>query len=222
MNQFTYHSGHQQQDNGHGFHGNPNQFQSLQKPFKPTEREMRPEEFVRLLKLRSRRLWTALKFQFHHFTLGVFRKRMVRQVAMLGLACFWLFREEPGFLKSIGEPLVGFFRSDDRRIYDDYPAATFEASELAVKNSSAKNPKAKPASNSSSLWDAFTGDDGGNAYAPVAAKNLREQQALDYVEKYHRIARAEMEKFGIPASIALAQGLVESRAGTSRLARGTP
>ena len=29
-----------------------------------------------------------------------------------------------------------------------------------------------------------------------------------------------MEKFGIPASIGLAQGLVESRAGTSKLARG--
>lgn len=41
----------------------------------------------------------------------------------------------------------------------------------------------------------------------------------EYIEKYHKIAISEMEKFGIPASVALAQGLVESSAGNSYLAR---
>ena len=43
----------------------------------------------------------------------------------------------------------------------------------------------------------------------------------DYVATYAAIAQREMRKFGIPASITLAQGLLESVAGTSRLATET-
>lgn len=41
---------------------------------------------------------------------------------------------------------------------------------------------------------------------------------LQYVDRYVDIARREMDEFGIPASITLAQGLLESDAGKSRLA----
>lgn len=41
----------------------------------------------------------------------------------------------------------------------------------------------------------------------------------NYVRRYSSVARKEMEKFGIPASITLAQGLLESDAGGSRLSR---
>ncbi|MBR6375438.1 MAG: glucosaminidase domain-containing protein, partial [Alloprevotella sp.] len=39
-----------------------------------------------------------------------------------------------------------------------------------------------------------------------------------YIEKYKDIAIREMQRYGIPASITLAQGLLESGAGTSLLA----
>ena len=39
-----------------------------------------------------------------------------------------------------------------------------------------------------------------------------------YIEKYSKIAMREMNDYGIPASITLAQGILESAAGTSRLA----
>lgn len=39
-----------------------------------------------------------------------------------------------------------------------------------------------------------------------------------YVERFARVAIAEQERFGIPASITLAQGLLETDAGASRLA----
>lgn len=42
---------------------------------------------------------------------------------------------------------------------------------------------------------------------------------LDYVRRYEPVAREEYEKYGIPISITLAQGLLESNAGESRLAR---
>ena len=41
----------------------------------------------------------------------------------------------------------------------------------------------------------------------------------DYIDSYSSLAQAEMEQFGIPASITLAQGLLESAAGGSTLAR---
>lgn len=43
----------------------------------------------------------------------------------------------------------------------------------------------------------------------------------EYVARFAPVAVAEMHKFGIPASIILAQGLLESNAGDSKLARGT-
>lgn len=42
---------------------------------------------------------------------------------------------------------------------------------------------------------------------------------LAYVERFAKVAQGEYAKFGIPASISLAQGLLESEAGTSTLAR---
>ncbi len=47
----------------------------------------------------------------------------------------------------------------------------------------------------------------------------KRQKCLDYINTYLSVAQEEMELFGIPVSITLAQGLVESNAGDSRLAR---
>lgn len=55
--------------------------------------------------------------------------------------------------------------------------------------------------------------------SPAAVSELNEKMVLDYIERYHKVAITEMDKFGIPASISLAQGLIESRSGTSILAR---
>ncbi len=50
------------------------------------------------------------------------------------------------------------------------------------------------------------------------SKTVYEYQA-DYVEQYKEIAMREMREYGIPASITLAQGLLESGAGRSQLSR---
>jgi flagellum-specific peptidoglycan hydrolase FlgJ len=65
-------------------------------------------------------------------------------------------------------------------------------------------PKSKPSNKGKNDW-------GMNA--------SRDQLAPAYIEKYAAVAIAEMHKFKIPASVILAQGLVESGSGTSRLAR---
>lgn len=48
--------------------------------------------------------------------------------------------------------------------------------------------------------------------------SAEQQQQWDYVNRFAKVAQGEMEKFGIPASIILAQGLLETNAGKSPLA----
>ena len=57
-----------------------------------------------------------------------------------------------------------------------------------------------------------------NEAAPVGSKQLTPEMVADYVGRFGDIAQTEMQRYGVPASISLAQGLVESRAGTSKLA----
>lgn len=61
------------------------------------------------------------------------------------------------------------------------------------------------------------------SFAHPAAHSSGDVQRLraDYIAAYAPVARAEMAAYGIPASITLAQGLLESVAGTSRLATAT-
>ncbi len=47
----------------------------------------------------------------------------------------------------------------------------------------------------------------------------KKQKCKNYVRRFSPIAVAEMRKYGIPASITLAQGLLESNAGESRLTK---
>ena len=58
-----------------------------------------------------------------------------------------------------------------------------------------------------------------NPYAPVSTKALSKMDVQAFIDKYVPIAKKEMELYQIPASIKMGQALIESRAGTSRLAR---
>ncbi len=54
--------------------------------------------------------------------------------------------------------------------------------------------------------------------APGSTSSNRDERCKTYIHRFSTIAVAEMKKFGIPASIILAQGLVESNSGSSSLA----
>lgn len=54
---------------------------------------------------------------------------------------------------------------------------------------------------------------------PMHIVKEKERILYQYLQKYGPIARVEQEKYGIPISITLAQGLLESNAGDSRLAK---
>ena len=50
-------------------------------------------------------------------------------------------------------------------------------------------------------------------------KMQRKKETLDYIDKYKNVAMEEMVKYKIPASITLAQGILESGNGQSKLAK---
>ena len=54
--------------------------------------------------------------------------------------------------------------------------------------------------------------------APASPEELHATQVKNYIERFAPIAVAEMDHCGIPASISMAQAIIESRAGTSVLA----
>ncbi|MBQ9175781.1 MAG: glucosaminidase domain-containing protein [Bacteroidaceae bacterium] len=56
-------------------------------------------------------------------------------------------------------------------------------------------------------------------WSTIMASQTKSQAFIDYIEKYKSIAIEQMELHKIPASITLAQGLLESGAGSSELAR---
>ena len=56
-------------------------------------------------------------------------------------------------------------------------------------------------------------------YAFTASSQTTRQDYLDYIELYKRVALQYERDYGVPASITLAQGLLESYAGKSRMAQ---
>jgi LysM repeat protein len=58
-----------------------------------------------------------------------------------------------------------------------------------------------------------------SAYKPVSSTSGSSMLAKDYVNTYKDLAVSEMKRTGVPASITLAQGMIESDFGRSRLAR---
>ncbi len=55
-------------------------------------------------------------------------------------------------------------------------------------------------------------------FSAEESKKKKDPFAEAYIKRFFKVAKVEMDKFGIPASIKLAQGLLESNAGKSRLA----
>jgi flagellum-specific peptidoglycan hydrolase FlgJ len=148
-------------------------------------------KLLRLVWLRFRRSWVALRFQANRWSFGIFKKKTLVQLGFLGCLAFILLGPDgQSGLLNRGENSTSFIAQE---------------SNFDLGREEKITRKAKPAKRK-------------NEAAAVNDHELLRTQSQAYIQRYSKIAMGEMNQFGIPASISLAQGLVESRAGTSKLA----
>jgi hypothetical protein len=146
---------------------------------------------IRQIKIRLRRTWVAFRFRANRLSFGLLERKKALQFGGLAVASYVLF-----FTNWIISPSTA--------------AANYggEGVDTALEVGADSKPKGSKSVNWGTKNDA----------APVSPKYLTDEMTNDYVGRFSKIAVAEMEKYGVPASISLAQGLIESRAGTSKLA----
>ena len=148
---------------------------------------------------RLRRNWIAFQYQANRYTFGLFRRRTALKIGGLLLAGYWLL-----------------FTDQEFWIFSQNPFRTETMAELGLPVETALEDRAaapKKSGKKPQTWD------GKNDAAPLSMYDLRDGQTQDYISRFSKIAILEMKKYGIPASISLAQGLVESRSGQSKLAQ---
>lgn len=83
----------------------------------------------------------------------------------------------------------------------------------AVAPTAKPTQTSQPQSDELSLLDAI-GLKGKTTPKAASVEELDEQRVQGYIHRFTKVAQVEMQKFGIPASIKMAQGIIESRAGS--------
>lgn len=151
-----------------------------------------------LLKKLGRVVWkllVALKYQVFKFWrryIGISRKDIPYvKLAVLAFLVYIITQDQFNFSMNMKSPLAYF--SDD----NEKPSHKSEVHAQAI------------------TWEG----DGGNPFAPASPDMLKNKATIDYINRFSGVAQTEMRKYGIPASIKMAQALIESRAGDSRLAK---
>jgi flagellum-specific peptidoglycan hydrolase FlgJ len=148
---------------------------------------------------------------------------------ILMLVCLFYIISEKDFSFSFSKrpdvetKTAGFAMSTEQRVKPKKkePVAmntSYVAKEKTEKKVAVKNNLANQFHNIAFILDPSAADRYNVSEAEVNKKN---QICRDYIKKYAPIARIEQGKFGIPVSITLAQGLLESDAGHSRLAKSS-
>ena len=159
---------------------------------------------------------------------GIFSSKNTFQILML--VCMFYIISQRDFSFTLGEKNpekpssaygYGFEDVDAKevkkpRVKTVALATTFESKEKVKKVEGVKKNPANQFQNTAFILDRNLAERSDISPEFVHAKN---QICLSYVKKYTPIARVEQEKFGIPVSITLAQGLLESDAGGSRLSK---
>lgn len=156
---------------------------------------------LRQIYLRVRRTWIAFQFQFNRYTHGIFRRQTMLKLGVLGCVAYFLLFSRQEYWISSRNPVT------------DVTGVPVETS-LDVGNSKRGDwvIKKEEKSGEPIRWKEK------NDAAPVNIGELRDEPSENYIKRFGKIAVQEMHKYGIPASICMAQGLIESRFGSSKLA----
>ncbi|MBL7815991.1 MAG: glucosaminidase domain-containing protein [Saprospiraceae bacterium] len=143
------------------------------------------------------RLLAALENRGDYFTFGMITKiggRVLLKVCILGIIMLLIVSDSFDF--NLGKPIFASANNSREKTHQD-------------KHVQKKDYN----TTSASLGSGVSFD-----LSPASPEELREQSVKSYIERFSKVAVAEMDQFGIPASISMAQAIVESRSGTSVLA----
>ncbi len=163
----------------------------------------------RQILMRLKRNWIAFRFQANRYTLGVFRERTILKLSTLSvLGYLLLFTDQ-------GNGLFSGAGSEETAIYGPVETS-LEVEDKPKGRSLIFKPEEKAPGTTSGKTKTIRAPK--NDAAPLGVKQMNQNQADRYISRYAKIAVQEMKQYGIPASVSLAQGLVESRFGTSKLA----
>jgi len=167
--------------------------------------------------LRRRKIWQWKAAAFAVVAVLVIRNDLNLQISMQGLSfgevlpAAWYQVEETTSIQSYSQPM-------NVSLIPDAPDETPQPLPTKVKSTPPPESESKPPDNVANTYSNMsfkgkiaTDDD-------AARRAAKRKKQLAYVKRFKKVAQAEMEKFGIPASITLAQGLIESNCGESRLA----
>jgi flagellum-specific peptidoglycan hydrolase FlgJ len=182
------------------------------KPFDPTQpppsdppKRLPLPPSVRAIWERACNVWygleryqVALRYQFHRHTYGIFEdKKETKSLFLVKICIIAIF-------------MFAIFYKDLQNIRKGSNFAGVSQNNKREKTSTPRKP-------SSATLVSF--GQHVNDFAPATLSELHEQQVRAYIEQYSSVAIQEMNAYGIPASVSMAQGIIESRAGTSTLAR---
>lgn len=144
-----------------------------------------------------KRIMTVLQFYFHRLTFGTFSQYRVSwfQLAVIAFAVFIFFKKDFHFQVRMKSPVAD----------NTDTSASSNAEHMSLAPSI-------PWLNSTNST---------NQEAGIPSPQLDAIQIESYIKRFAKVAIMEQEKFGIPASIKMAQGLLESQAGKSSLAQQT-
>ena len=138
----------------------------------------------------ARRIQALMQFYFHKLTFGRFQSLRISMfhVAVLGIAICIFFKKDLHFQVRMNAP---------------------DESEVQSKTTSHQSVEQLSVAPTFSFSDTPTID---------LAGPFSQTQAENYIKRFAKIAVAEHHKFGVPASIKMAQALLESQAGQNQSA----
>lgn len=162
-------------------------------------------------------------------------RRFGPKIFLLIIAAFLLTQKDLSVNLNLSAAQMPAYNSYEAQpsSYDNSPKAMTTSLPIPAQNTSQLNKKKKettkpPAKKSKTSMD----DNMGNTYSNMIysvkefattesdrAKIEKRKKQMAYVDHFVDVAKKEMHKYGIPASITLAQGLLESNAGESKLAK---
>ena len=157
---------------------------------------------------------TPVQYLLHH-VIPVVRERFRRywfQCAFAGILSFAFFQKEFRVQVAWDEasPAVALTEAG--------PALSTGSPEIPPMNVSLLQPRrVEAAPPTAPVKEAEPAEEVSEVVAPVSEAEKTERQEA-YIKRYAAVAQEEMARYGIPASITLAQGLLESNAGLSPLA----